>query len=93
MPCYTTCGLDDRYMTGGSGVWYNCDTAWDVIAINEDPTPSGYAYVSHLSTFWREVVPRYQFFQPNDDVRACVHACMLFAKPNTNNKHCFVALR
>ena len=48
--------LWDMYFAGGNGaVWYNCDTAWDVISI-ASPAAVGMLYLQSLSLFWKYVV-------------------------------------
>ena len=36
-------------MAGGYSVWYNCDSAWDVITMGGS---TGFDYVKQLSLFW-----------------------------------------
>ena len=49
----------DLYFAGGNGgVWYNCDTAWDVIVAPplRRSDRSGMMYLRHFSFFWMNVL-------------------------------------
>ena len=46
------------YMAGGSSAWYDCDTAWDFIALPSSDrlrAPASYRWMAHLVAFWGAV--------------------------------------
>jgi hypothetical protein len=57
----------DLYMAGGSGAWYDCDTAWDVIDIGDGRSgTAGFGFVKVLAAFWQDSGVAYWTMAPRD---------------------------